>query len=360
MFSSHQVEAQILATLPVQDWKKRRVCLAVSGGADSSALFRAFVRIAERFDLKKNLLVVTVDHRLRGEESDGDVLFVCDLARKLGVDVFVRRVDLQELQEETRRQGSLEGAARSIRYRLLIEEAQKRGARFLATAHHQNDQLETLLFRIFRGSGLDGLRGAQSFRKVDESLVIVRPLLNVDRDEILNYLETLGQNYRFDSSNASSEFLRNRIRNELMSKLDDLFPDRWRGALLRLSRLADETEKRLELEVENLERNVEKSRRRNVLFQQTLKSLNAFQEVERKAHDAYEAPLEPLRQAPDEILIRFFRRVWTRKKWSLNSMGALEWRRLAFETRTRASQGLFPGNVALFFPSVDVLRLEKK
>jgi len=360
MASFSRIEEQILATTPQASWEKRRICLAVSGGADSVALLCAFVRIAERVDLKKNLFVVTVDYGLRGVESDGDVLFVCDLARESGVDCVVRRIVPQELQEETKRQGSLEGAARTIRYRLLTEEAKKRGARFLVTAHHQNDQLETLLFRLFRGSGLDGLRGAQVFRPVDESLTIVRPLLNVDRDEILRYLESLGRSYRFDSSNASPEFLRNRIRNELIPKLDEIFPTRWRDALLRLSQLADETENYLDGEVDELERNVEKAKRRNVLFRRTLTSLNAFREVERKERDAFEAPIEPLKEAPDEIVIRFFRRVWTRKNWPLDSMGAVEWRRLAFETRELLSGSHFPGNILLSFPEVDVLRLEKR
>jgi len=360
MFPSQRIEEQILAILPQKEWAKRRVCLAVSGGADSVALLCAFVRIAERSSLKNNLFVVTVDHGLRGAESDGDVLFVCDLARELGVDCVVRRIDSQELQEETRRQGSLEGGARTLRYRLLIDESKKRGARFLVTAHHQDDQLETLLFRLFRGSGLDGLRGAKVFRPIDESLVVVRPLLNVDRNEILRYLEALGRSYRFDSSNASSDFLRNRIRNELVPKLDEIFPTRWRGAILRTSQLADETENYLDGEVDELERNVEKARRQNALFRQTLTSLNAFREVERNELDAFEAPLEPLKEAPDEILVRFFRRVWTRKNWSLDSMGAVEWRRLAFETRERLSGSPFPGNILLSFPEIDVLRLEKR
>ncbi|MBR4975404.1 MAG: tRNA lysidine(34) synthetase TilS, partial [Thermoguttaceae bacterium] len=238
-------ETALLAAFPLDAWRARRVCVAVSGGADSVALLRGLVRLPEitnNPDLRRNFFVATVDHRSRGAESDGDVAFVEALAAELGVDFFRRTLDPTELEAEARRQGSWESAARELRYRALVDAAKAGSARFLATAHHRDDQLETLLFRLFRGAGFDGLRGVPAVRPLDESLVLIRPLLAVGRAEILAYLTRLNQPYRVDSSNASPRYARNRIRNELAPLLDSIFPGRWDAALLRLAELAAETE----------------------------------------------------------------------------------------------------------------------
>ncbi|MBQ9127214.1 MAG: tRNA lysidine(34) synthetase TilS, partial [Thermoguttaceae bacterium] len=247
LFSSspRPFETALLAAFPLDAWRSRRVCVAVSGGADSVALLRGLVRLPEitnNPDLRRNFFVATVDHRSRGAESDGDVAFVEALAAELGVDFFRRTLDPAELEAEARRQGSWESAARTLRYRALVDAAKAGSARYLATAHHRDDQLETLLFRLFRGAGFDGLRGVPAVRPLDEVLVLIRPLLAVGRAEILAYLAQLNHPYRVDSSNASPRYARNRIRNELAPLLESIFPGRWESALLRLSELAAETE----------------------------------------------------------------------------------------------------------------------
>ncbi|MCF0234460.1 MAG: tRNA lysidine(34) synthetase TilS, partial [Thermoguttaceae bacterium] len=204
-------EKSILKAFPFDKWRAYKVCLAVSGGADSVALLRAFAAISARAG-SHNIVVATVDHRSRGEESDADVAFVRDLAAARGIEFVLKTVDPAELTAEARRLGSWENAAREARYRLLFEAAKTVGARYLATAHNRDDNLETILFRLFRGSGFDGLRGVPGERPLDDALELVRPMLHISRVEILAYLARLAQSYRTDSSNASPKYARNRIR----------------------------------------------------------------------------------------------------------------------------------------------------
>ena len=387
--SPRPFETALLAAFPLDAWRSRRVCAAVSGGADSVALLRGLVRLPEITDnpnLRRNFFVATVDHRSRGAESDGDVAFVEALAAELGVDFFRRTLDPTELEAEARRQGSWESAARELRYRALVDAAKTGGARFLATAHHRDDQLETLLFRLFRGAGFDGLRGVPAVRPLDESLVLIRPLLAVGRAEILAYLAQLNQPYRVDSSNASPRYARNRIRNELAPLLDSIFPGRWDAALLRLAELAAETETFFDAQTAPLDAKIAAAKRRDALFARTLDSLNvpdAANDANNKhspndadavnpANNASAAsspdvvilPLEPLRDAPEPLVRRYFRQIWRDRNWPLAAMGAAEWRRLTAAVRQtplpNRAEPQFPGDVRLIFPDASTLRLERR
>ncbi|MBQ7112592.1 MAG: tRNA lysidine(34) synthetase TilS [Thermoguttaceae bacterium] len=371
-------ETALLAAFPLDAWRARRVCVAVSGGADSVALLRGLVRLPEitnNPDLRRNFFVATVDHRSRGAESDGDVAFVEALAAELGVDFFHRTLDPAELEAEARRQGSWESAARTLRYRALVDAAKNGGARYLATAHHRDDQLETLLFRLFRGAGFDGLRGVPAVRPLDESLVLIRPLLAVGRAEILAYLAQLAQPYRVDSSNASPRYARNRIRNELAPLLESIFPGRWEAALLRLAELAAETETFFDAQTAPLDEQIAAAKRRDALFARTLDALGVPVASANNANDANDAndasspdvvmlPLEPLRAAPEPLVRRYFRQIWRDRNWPLAAMGAAEWRRLAAAVLKtpldRRAEPQFPGDVRLTFPDAATLRLERR
>ena len=385
--SPRPFETALLAAFPFDAWRARRVCVAVSGGADSVALLRGLVRLPEitnNPDLRRNFFVATVDHRSRGAESDGDVAFVEALAAELGVDFFRRTLDPAELEAEARRQGSWESAARTLRYRALVDAAKAGSARYLATAHHRDDQLETLLFRLFRGAGFDGLRGVPAVRPLDEALVLIRPLLAVGRAEILAYLAQLNQPYRVDSSNASPRYARNRIRNELAPLLESIFPGRWESALLRLSELAAETETFFDAQTAPLDAKIAAAKRRDALFARTLDALgvpdaspndaNAANNVNNinNANNANNAsspdvvilPLKPLRAAPEPLVRRYFRQIWRDRNWPLAAMGAAEWRRLAAAVLKtpldRRAEPQFPGDVRLTFPDASTLRLERR
>ena len=391
--SPRPFETALLAAFPLDAWRRRRVCVAVSGGADSVALLRGLVRLPEitnNPNLRDNFFVATVDHRSRGAESDGDAAFVEALAAELGLDFFRRTLNPNELEAEARRRGSWESAARELRYRALADAAKKGGARFLATAHHRDDQLETLLFRLFRGVGFDGLRGVPAVRPLDESLVLIRPLLAVGRAEILAYLAQLNQSCRVDSSNASPRYARNRIRNELAPLLDSIFPGRWDAALLRLAELAAETETFFDAQTAPLDAEIAAARRRDALFCRTLASLgvsanlpnhsnnvnnaNNTNDTNRPAvalaanvasfPDVVTLPLEPLRAAPEPVVRRYFRQIWRDRNWPLAAMGAAEWRRLTAAVRQTSlpnrAEPQFPGDVRLTFPDASTLRLERR
>ena len=355
-----QLEEKILRAFPLDEWSRRRVCLAISGGADSVALVRAFVAIARDNMLQPNALcVATVNHGLRGAESDGDVAFVQDLGTKLGVQVVVQQIDPSALRRETQRLGSLESAARNLRYELLSATAKEFGARFLATAHHADDQLETTLFRLFRGSGFDGLQGMASARPLDPSLTLTRPMLAITRREILEYLARLGQDYRVDSSNLSPEFSRNRIRNELIPLLDQIFPNRWRGALSRLAEQCRETNAFLDERVAELERELEREARRLEKYRQTLRELNVAVPAEQKLDDGVELPIKPLLNAPTVVLKRYFMKLWRKLRWPCGDMGSDEWRRLVATIKQKKASRTLPGNVATLFPNDDAARLQR-
>lgn len=175
------------------------VAVAVSGGADSVCL----LHLLKKLDLR--LLAVHVNHKLRGQESEDDAQFVTDLAAKLGVESCVVERDVRDCG------GNLEQEARRARYEVFRELNVDR----IATGHTKSDQAETVLFRFLRGSGSAGLAG---IRPVTTGS-IVRPLIEVERSEILAYLREHGIPWREDSSNAALDFARNRIRHELLPAL---------------------------------------------------------------------------------------------------------------------------------------------
>ncbi len=188
-----------------------RVGVAVSGGADSVFLLHALVELAPRWDLTLHLL--HLDHRLRGEESRGDADFVRELASRLGLPVHAAESDVARLREETG--DNLEQAARHARHTFYLGFLQRNELDRIATGHTRSDQAETVLFRFLRGSGTAGLSGVRPVT----SEKLVRPLIELERMDIERYLRDKGIAWREDSSNASRDFARNRIRHELLPAL---------------------------------------------------------------------------------------------------------------------------------------------
>lgn len=192
----------------------QHLLVGVSGGPDSSALLALLVRLAPAWRL--TLTVVHVNYRFRGEESDGDEAFVADLCREWGVPLIIRR----PAPEKRRGRSSIQALARDVRYALMKEVAREIGADRIAVGHTADDQAETILMWMMRGSGLSGLAGMPYVREG----TIVRPLLSATRKEILGFLDREGLCYRRDSSNDSSRYLRNRIRSELVPVITRLAP----------------------------------------------------------------------------------------------------------------------------------------
>ena len=231
-------EGEVREALEAAQLTGRRLVVAVSGGPDSLALLYALQSLQHELSLAVH--VAHLDHRLRGEDSAADAEFVAQTTAKLGVDCTVEAVDVPVFQ--TGQRMSLEEAAREVRYRFLVCVAERVGADTVALGHTSDDQVETVLMNIVRGSGLRGLRGMMptSKRRIEGiDTTLFRPLLNLSKRDTIAYCEALDLIPRSDESNNSTEMTRNKVRLELLPLLRDLNPA-FGEAILRLSRNAND------------------------------------------------------------------------------------------------------------------------
>ncbi len=189
-----------------------RVLSACSGGADSTALLHLLCSLPEI-----EVVCAHFNHRLRGEESQRDAIFVRNICASLGVECVCGEADVAAYAAEHRQ--SIETAARALRYEFLEETAAQRHCDRIATAHHAEDNAETVLLNLIRGAGTRGLCGIPPVRGK-----IVRPLLNATRGEILDYLSENGLAFAEDSSNALDDCARNRVRHRILPLLAEENP----------------------------------------------------------------------------------------------------------------------------------------
>lgn len=183
------------------------VCCALSGGADSVALLLSLKNLSAELGI--TVTAVHVNHLLRGNESDRDEAFCRELCQRLDIPLTVFRKDAADFSHSLG--VSVETGAREMRYEIFS----RISADKIATAHNLNDNAETVLFRMARGTGLRGLAGIPPVRGK-----IIRPLLFCTRDEIEAYLNDIGQNFVTDSTNLSDDYARNRIRHRIMPEME--------------------------------------------------------------------------------------------------------------------------------------------
>jgi tRNA(Ile)-lysidine synthase len=181
---------------------------------------------------------------LRGEDSTADAAWVLSLCDRLQVPCVVERQDVNALQPGTKQ--TLEEAARKVRYDFLERTAIQQNCPDIALAHTADDQAETILHHILRGTGLSGLRGIPRQRELSPGLRVVRPLLDVRRSDIETWLQALPQDYRLDASNSDPAFTRNRLRQELLPQLQHDYNPQVIPALLRLGQQAGEMDEVLQ------------------------------------------------------------------------------------------------------------------
>jgi tRNA(Ile)-lysidine synthase len=223
------------------------VVVGVSGGADSVCLLHVLAKWQKGLGIK--LHVAHLNHQLRGVESEADAKYVSNLAGSLGIPITIDRQDVAAYRIE--RNFSVEEAARELRYAFLARVAREVGANRIAMGHTRDDQVETILMHILRGTGITGLCGLApcspmvydspgiSLPAKQSNLLVIRPLLDVTREETMSYCQEHQLDPRIDSSNRSLSFFRNRLRLQLLPLLRQYNPS-VDQALLRLADIAKE------------------------------------------------------------------------------------------------------------------------
>ncbi len=210
-------------------FENKKICVAVSGGADSVALLH-YLKAREK-EGGYYLSAIHCEHGIRGEESLRDMRFVRELCADWGIPLHIVKEDCPA--RAAKEKVSLETAARNFRYERFFALLQKEEADYIATAHHQEDGAETVLFRLARGSALFGAAGIREDGKM------LRPFLRWSKEEILEYIQANGLSFQEDSTNFEKEATRNKIRLEILPKLEEAVPGA-KENLLRFARLAGE------------------------------------------------------------------------------------------------------------------------
>jgi tRNA(Ile)-lysidine synthase len=205
---------------------KARVIVAISGGADSVALLAALNALGYE------AIAAHCNFHLRGEESMRDMRHVEAITSQLGVDLYVKDFDVDARRRATGE--SVEMACRELRYEWFYDLLDRSYCQAIAVGHHREDCVETFFLNLMRGTGLSGLAGMR-YRHGS----VIRPLLDVSRSEIEAYLERIGLEWITDSSNASNDYLRNRLRNRLLPLMQELFPGSFDAVLATAANLRE-------------------------------------------------------------------------------------------------------------------------
>jgi len=207
--------------------KGDKIIAALSGGADSVALLDVLCQLKDRYSLE--IYAVHVHHGIRGDEADADCDFCIKLCKKMGVELFIKQYDIPELAKELGM--SEEEAGRHARYEAFDEMCVLLGADKIAVAHNMNDDAETVIMRLCRGTGMKGLCGISPVRDN-----IIRPLINVSREEIEGYLEERNIPFRTDSTNNEDDYTRNRIRHNILPVLESEVN---KGSVINIAKTAE-------------------------------------------------------------------------------------------------------------------------
>jgi tRNA(Ile)-lysidine synthase len=329
LLPAQPLPAQLLAGWPLAQWDGVHVLAASSGGADSVALVRALMEAKRAGKSAGRVFVGHVNHGLRGAASDADEAWLRASCNAWGVPFVFRRIP-----RETNRAGGAaehsEDSLRADRYRLLTEMAEEVGARFVAVAHTRDDQAETVLFRLLRGSGLRGVAGMQTSRPLSGSVTLIRPLLASSRHDLRNWLHRLEQPWREDATNASPRYARNRIRNDVLPYLRENVGPQADDALLRIAEQSGEAQN---------------------LIDQLAEQLLAACDVS-TASDGIALNVAPLTNQPPLLVAEALRSAWRAAGWPEQAMTHRWWRELAALAQLPGAQSPdaapplnLPGNV---------------
>jgi tRNA(Ile)-lysidine synthase len=304
MASRHDnLESALATAWPAEQWRDVHVVLAVSGGADSVAMLRLMADAKRRAGGAGRLIVAHLNHGIRPVESAVDAAWLADLCQRLELPCEIGTADVPGLAD--RAGDGIEAAARAARYQFLLETAERFGARFVAVAHTADDQAETVLHRFLRGTGIAGLAGMPRGRRLSPAVQLVRPLLDVLRHQIEQYLAALGQDFRTDATNTDCQFTRNRLRHELLPLLRADFNSDVDAALERLAQQAAEVQQLI-------------TSMAGALVEQAIQV-----EIDRLRIDRRQLAAEP------PLIVREASKLaWVAVGWPLQNMGFDEWQQL--------------------------------
>ncbi|MGD9855900.1 MAG: tRNA lysidine(34) synthetase TilS [Planctomycetaceae bacterium] len=292
--------------------RRTGLLIGVSGGADSVGLMRAID--ACRGELALDVCVAHLDHSLRSNSAE-DANWVQEQSHKLGLGFVTERIDVGRLATEAGR--GIEETARHSRLDFFRRAAAERGSAHVAVAHTADDQAETILHHLIRGTGLAGLRGMPETRPLSPQVTLARPLLAVSRADVLQYLDERGQVYRRDETNDDERFTRNRLRRTLLPLLKEQFNPHVSEALARLGRQAAEVQQLIEeFAAQLLATSINERTAERVVFNTTV-----FHEV-----------------AP-HLVRESFRMLWIEQNWAAQKMGFDDWHRLAVLAQSAQASG---------------------
>ncbi|MCK5541663.1 MAG: tRNA lysidine(34) synthetase TilS [Desulfobacterales bacterium] len=220
--------------------KNDQVLAGISGGPDSVALLLFLLEIKEEYSLE--IGIAHLNHMLRGKEADRDEEFVRNLADRLDIPCFVGKKDVAAFAKENRL--SIEDSARKVRYSFLKDILEENKYSKIALGHNRDDNAELILMNILRGSGTKGLAGIPPKREN----IIIRPLIEIQKQQIVKFLESIDQAYMMDSSNKDNKYLRNSIRNYLIPLIEEKYNPKIKESLIRLSTIIKDEDEWMEKE----------------------------------------------------------------------------------------------------------------
>mgnify|MGYP003384043464 CR=1 FL=1 len=233
-------QQHIIANFPFLENKK--LLVAISGGVDSVVLTHLLQQ------LNYNISLAHCNFNLRGIESDADENFVKSIERKLHIETFIKQFDTEKFSKEQKQ--STQVAARNLRYTWFQELAEKHGFDYVLTAHHADDNLETFLINLTRGTGLDGFTGIPAVNGN-----VVRPLLSFSRDKIVRFATENAIDWREDKSNAATKYIRNKIRHQIVPVLKEINPNLL-GSFQKTSKHLHESRQVIEDRIESIKKDI--------------------------------------------------------------------------------------------------------
>ncbi|QDT41850.1 tRNA(Ile)-lysidine synthase [Gimesia alba] len=293
--------------------RANRILIAVSGGADSVALMRALDQLNKSHAVQTapdSLVVAHLNHGLRGDVSDADAAWLGQECARLSIPFVTEKQELHLTSKESKE--GLEEVSRKARYKFLTRVAHEQECTQIAVAHTRDDQVETVLHHLIRGTGIAGLRGIPRIRPLEQRLFLIRPMLELSLDDVLQYLKDCGQDFRTDESNTDLSFTRNRIRHQLIPLLKKEFNPNVAQAVHRLAHQAEEVTAIVAEQVDQ------------ILADATLD----------QNQETWRLDCKVLQNVPDYLIRQCFLQIWQRMSWSRKRMGFDHWQRLLMLTHS--------------------------